>query len=111
MALLQASDSLNKAAEGTPVKLMTIHLAKGLEFEDVHIAGVNESMLPHHRSYSSSENLEEERRLMYVAMTRAKDNLGMSFYGAASRFLYEIPPELIEFKTADQMEEKEIYLD
>ncbi|MDD5710586.1 MAG: UvrD-helicase domain-containing protein [Candidatus Colwellbacteria bacterium] len=111
VSLLQASDRINKSAQNAPVKLMTIHLAKGLEFDDVYIAGANEGVLPHHRSYFSDEDLEEERRLMYVAMTRAKDNLSIFFNGPASRFLYEIPPELIQFKRADDTTEEDIYLD
>ena len=110
VSLLQASDKINKSAKDAPVKLMTIHLAKGLEFDDVYIAGANEGVLPHHRSYFSEEDLEEERRLMYVAMTRAKENLSIFFHGAASRFLYEIPPELVKFNRPDDLEE-EIYLD
>ncbi|MBU2101670.1 UvrD-helicase domain-containing protein, partial [Patescibacteria group bacterium] len=90
VSLLQASDKINKSAKDAPVKLMTIHLAKGLEFKDVYIAGVNEGLLPHQRSYFSAEDIEEERRLMYVAMTRAKEGLFILFYGIASRFLYEI---------------------
>ncbi|MDP3953311.1 MAG: 3'-5' exonuclease, partial [bacterium] len=114
VALLGANDSINRVGEkDAPVKLMTIHLAKGLEFDDVYIAGVNEGTLPHHRSFFSENDLEEERRLMYVAMTRAKENLTLSFYSLASRFLYEIPPELVSFSKTGQFEEKEdeIYLD
>lgn len=113
VSLLQSNDKINiLGEENAPVKLMTIHLAKGLEFDNVYIAGANEGVLPHHRSYFSEEELEEERRLMYVAMTRAKKNLSISFYTLSSRFLYEIPPELVKFKTADSLEEEaEIYLD
>ncbi|PIR97955.1 MAG: hypothetical protein COT89_01735 [Candidatus Colwellbacteria bacterium CG10_big_fil_rev_8_21_14_0_10_42_22] len=111
VSLLQANDKLDKTSRDAPIKMMTIHLAKGLEFDDIYIAGANEGFLPHHRSYFSEEELEEERRLMYVAMTRAKKVLYIFFYGLASRFLYEIPPELVKFKTADSLEEEEIYLD
>ncbi|MEX2054098.1 MAG: UvrD-helicase domain-containing protein [Candidatus Colwellbacteria bacterium] len=113
VALLGANDSINRVGEkDAPIKLMTIHLAKGLEFEDVYIAGANEGMLPHHRSFFSDEDLEEERRLMYVAMTRAKEGLNISFYSLASRFLYEIPPELVKFnKTGSFEEEDAISLD
>lgn len=112
VTLLQANDRINKRGQGdAPVKLMTIHLAKGLEFDDVYIAGANEGMLPHHRSFFSEEELEEERRLMYVAMTRARKSLILSFYSLASRFLYEIPPQLVEFKTIDQLEDDEVYID
>jgi DNA helicase-2/ATP-dependent DNA helicase PcrA len=120
IALLQDADSparrtrgnsihhpKNRRAEGAAatnfvhasnkVKLMTIHLAKGLEFDRVFLVGATEGVLPHQRSFKTPEELEEERRLMYVAMTRAKKELTISFYGLASRFLYEMPPELIEF--------------
>ena len=79
---------------------MTIHLAKGLEFNHVFLIGTSDGLLPHEKSLSKSDDLEEERRLMYVAMTRAKQNLNLSFYGLPSRFLGELPPELIEFKQA-----------
>lgn len=84
---------------GIGVNLMTIHLAKGLEFDAVFLAGCAEGLLPHHRSFSSFHELEEERRLMYVAMTRARTHLEISFSDIPSRFLYEIPPELTEFES------------
>lgn len=116
ISLLQPTDSINPLQTNRrSVKLMTIHLAKGLEFDSVYVAGVNEGLLPHERSLYSEAELEEERRLMYVAMTRARKNLTLGFYGLASRFLYEIPPELIEFSSArgfsGEFMEKEIYLD
>lgn len=77
------------------INLMTIHLAKGLEFENVFIAGAAEGLLPHIRSIDNDASLEEERRLMYVAMTRAKKKLHISFYGMPSRFISEIPEECI----------------
>ncbi len=83
---------------GTPVALMTVHASKGLEFNQVFVAGCNEGLLPHERSISSDFELEEERRLMYVAMTRAKRELHLSFFGTPSRFLYEIPIELTFYK-------------
>lgn len=114
VTLLQSSDNENAkkhAASGNveifkylniePVRLMTIHIAKGLEFDKVFVAGVNEGLLPHHMSYGTPEELEEERRLMYVAITRAKHELALSFYDIGSRFLYEIPPELIKFSAED----------
>ena len=96
-ALMQAHDKLADIAS-PPVKLMTIHLAKGLEFDAVFIAGCDEGTLPHHRSYANQEDLEEERRLFYVAMTRARKNLCLSFSKNPSRFLSEIPPELVKFE-------------
>ncbi|MDP3956482.1 MAG: 3'-5' exonuclease, partial [bacterium] len=80
--------------------LMTIHSAKGLEFNTVIVAGCVEGLLPHGKAYKNNgkvDGIEEERRLMYVAMTRAQQQLFLSFYGLGSRFLYEIPPELIQF--------------
>ncbi|MEK7146945.1 MAG: UvrD-helicase domain-containing protein [Patescibacteria group bacterium] len=96
-ALTQAGDKPKDIASPS-VKLMTVHLAKGLEFDTVFIAGCNEGILPHHRSYGSQEDLEEERRLFYVAMTRARKNLFLSFSKNPSRFLSEIPPELVKFE-------------
>ncbi len=81
------------------VNLMTIHLAKGLEFDTVFVAGCNEGVLPHGRSLNSQAEIEEERRLMYVAMTRAKKKLFLSFYDWPSRFLGELPQETIEFES------------
>jgi len=72
-------------------------LAKGLEFDAVFIIGCNEGLLPHQMSYHNDEEIEEERRLMYVAMTRAKKELFLNFYNLPSRFLYEIAPETVEF--------------
>lgn len=98
---------LDQAAEGGVLSLMTLHLAKGLEFRTVAIVGMEEGLLPHSRSQDEIEELEEERRLFYVGMTRAKERLfltqawrrylnGQEQYGLPSRFLEEIPEELIE---------------
>ncbi len=100
----------------TTVTLMTIHMAKGLEFDHVFVAGVSEGILPHQMSYDTQEKLEEERRLMYVAMTRARNFLTLSFSKIPSRFLYEIPAELTEFinlsgRSHALPEEDIIYLD
>ncbi|MDD2487663.1 MAG: 3'-5' exonuclease [Candidatus Gracilibacteria bacterium] len=89
------------------VSLMTVHLSKGLEFDNVFIVGSEEGIFPHSRSLLEAKELEEERRLMYVAMTRAKKNLYISRaferytfgnYSAnpPSRFLKEIPEEYME---------------
>lgn len=111
VSLLEATDNIKSEAARPTVRLMTIHLSKGLEFNNVYMAGVNEGILPHQRSLITHADLEEERRLMYVAMTRAREKLMLSFYGLASRFLYEIPPELIDFSgPRNWKDEDEIYL-
>ncbi|HVN26557.1 MAG TPA: UvrD-helicase domain-containing protein [Candidatus Paceibacterota bacterium] len=98
LSLLQATDDVNEQKNrGEEVSLMTIHLAKGLEFDTVFIAGAAEGLLPHGRSLDDDASLEEERRLMYVAMTRARKNLAISFYGIPSRFISEIPEDCVTF--------------
>ena len=102
LSLLQAADEIgNKPVDGREVNLMTIHLAKGLEFDSVFIAGVAEGLLPHGRSLDDENSVEEERRLMYVAMTRARKNLYLSFYGIPSRFINEIPEDCITLMASD----------
>jgi len=97
------------------VTLMTIHCAKGLEFSSVFLAGLEESLFPHQRSLGSTEDMEEERRLCYVALTRAKERLFLSHAGIRrvrglpvecppSRFLNEIPRELVEEEIPDPTE-------
>jgi len=99
VTLLQSTDDpTHENEESHKVNLMTIHMAKGLEFDHVILSGTSEGLLPHQMSYGTKEGLEEERRLMYVAMTRAKKTLAITFTKLPSRFLYEIPPELTEFK-------------
>lgn len=113
VSLLQATDTTaNSKAQSAnkPVSLMTIHLAKGLEFDNVFIAGVNEGLLPHHRSMGSQTELEEERRLIYVAMTRARKRLFLSFYDLPSRFLSEIPEEFLEFSGERGLNDEERYI-
>ncbi len=90
------------------VNLMTIHLAKGLEFKNVFIAGAAEGLLPHIRSIDDEASLEEERRLMYVAMTRAKEKLSVSFYGMPSRFIAEVPEECLEAAPATDAAERSV---
>jgi len=102
-SLVQAQDN-EKGATSSHVNLMTIHMAKGLEFNTVFVAGCTETILPHQRSLSTKEELEEERRLMYVAMTRARQRLFLTFHNLPSRFLYELPPELIENELPDEDE-------
>jgi len=89
------------------VSLMTLHAAKGLEFKHVFIAGLEEGILPHSRSLGDAQQLEEERRLLYVGITRAKEKVFMLYSrtrslgeyiqsNAPSRFLREIPEDLME---------------
>lgn len=110
VTLLQAADDLGKdrgrAArnENVKVNLLTIHLAKGLEFDRVFVAGCAEGLIPHARSIDSKDQIQEERRLMYVAMTRARKELFLSFYGIPSRFLGEIPQDAARFESADSVD-------
>jgi DNA helicase-2/ATP-dependent DNA helicase PcrA len=105
-ALVSDSDNFD---EDALITLMTLHSAKGLEFDHVFLTGMEEGIFPHSRSQNDNEELEEERRLCYVGMTRAKDTLTLTravyrrIYGSErlsgslpSRFLTEIPAELID---------------
>jgi DNA helicase-2/ATP-dependent DNA helicase PcrA len=98
----------NQAAEGADaLQLMTVHSAKGLEFHAVFITGLEEGLFPHEQSVMEEDGLEEERRLMYVAITRARTRLYLSFaqtrmlhgqtrYNVASRFLDELPESVLK---------------
>jgi DNA helicase-2/ATP-dependent DNA helicase PcrA len=101
------ADIDNMSEQDNAVTFMTIHSAKGLEFPVVFLAGLEEGIFPHSRSLLERDELEEERRLMYVAITRAKDKLYMThaknrmLYGevqssAPSQFLIDIPEELMD---------------
>ncbi len=105
-ALVSDADSVDERA---PVSLLTMHNAKGLEFPVVFIAGMEEGLFPHSRSFDSEAAMEEERRLCYVGMTRAEKRLYLSWarmrrrFGAGqlepsipSRFLKEVPKDLVE---------------
>ncbi len=105
VSLIADIDTVNN--EENAVTLMTVHSAKGLEFSSVFIAGLEEGIFPHNRSLMDPSELEEERRLMYVAMTRAMDRLyllharnrmlyGESRANAPSQFLDDIDENLIE---------------
>lgn len=93
--------------QANAVTLMTVHSAKGLEFKNVFIAGLEEGVLPHQNSIDSAIAVEEERRLMYVAVTRAEEKLVLSYCkrnrykdflpAQESRFISEIPPECVEW--------------
>lgn len=93
------------------VVLMTLHAAKGLEFAHVFIPGMEEGLFPSSRSFNDPSQLEEERRLAYVGVTRAKESLtlltaarrtlfGQTLYGRESRFIEEIPETLLECRKA-----------
>jgi DNA helicase-2/ATP-dependent DNA helicase PcrA len=109
-AALEAGET--QAAEGRPaLQLMTIHAAKGLEFHTVFVTGLEEGLFPHENSLNEMSGIEEERRLMYVALTRARRRLYLSLaqsrmlhgqvrYGIASRFVDEIPRELVQWLSA-----------
>ena len=105
-ALVSDADNFD---ENSLITLMTLHSAKGLEFDHVFLSGMEEGIFPHSQSQDDHEELEEERRLCYVGMTRAKQTLTLTravyrrMYGSErlsgslpSRFLQEIPADLIE---------------
>jgi len=106
-AALEAGET--QAAEGRPaLQLMTVHSAKGLEFHTVFVTGLEEGLFPHENSLSEYDGVEEERRLAYVAITRARRRLylthaqsrmlhGQLRYNIASRFLDEFPAGLVQW--------------
>src|SRR6185312_1190782 len=96
------------AAGQDALQLMTVHSAKGLEFSAVFISGLEEGLFPHENSMLEDGGIEEERRLMYVAITRARKRLYLSYagsrmlhgqprYGIVSRFVEEIPAALCKW--------------
>lgn len=112
VALVSDVDSLEEGAD-VPV-LMTLHMAKGLEFPIVFIVGMEEGVFPHSRSFDEPMQMEEERRLAYVGITRAKQKLymvyafrraqyGESEPGEPSRFLADIPRELVQAKGGERL--------
>ena len=111
VSLLADTDQIRDDA---PVTLMTLHSAKGLEFESVFLVGLEEGLSPHTRSLSRPESLEEERRLLYVGMTRAMERLHLSWASSRqvfgqrrvsepSRFLTEIPRDRLEVTGESRM--------
>ncbi len=107
IALYTDVDSLNPNDDA--VTLMTVHAAKGLEFNNVFVVGLEENIFPSSRSVDLQEDLEEERRLAYVAITRAKKNLylscasqrmlfGSTSFNRPSRFVDELPKDYVELK-------------
>jgi len=115
-ASLEAGDHQADAGEDA-VQLMTVHAAKGLEFDVVFLTGLEEGLFPHDNSVRELDGLEEERRLMYVAVTRARQRLyvslaqsrmlhGQTRYCMRSRFLDEIPVGLTKWLTPQQSASK-----
>ena len=105
----QESAAMTENGDKEGVTLMTLHAAKGLEFDVVFMVGMEEGLFPHSRSFTSPAELEEERRLCYVGITRARKKLYLTFaenrktYGGISdripsRFIAEVPSELTEFR-------------
>lgn len=120
------SDFAQHREDGDEVTLMTIHSAKGLEFTNVFLVGMEEGIFPHTNSMLEEDGLEEERRLCYVGITRAKERLYLTnakrrmLYGKdasnpPSRFIKEIDENLIEgndnFKNEEKIESKSMYIE
>lgn len=108
VALIEQEQDKNNDGSGMNINLMTLHSSKGLEFKYVFMIGMEEGILPHSRSFTSEEDLEEERRLCYVGITRAEEKLFMIFAERRqkregytdqipSRFLGEIPQDICEY--------------
>ena len=85
ISLLEQQAKESEQSSQPKVTLMTIHSAKGLEFEHIFVAGLEENLFPHSRSYLDPEEMEEERRLAYVGFTRAKTRLFLSFARTSRR--------------------------
>jgi DNA helicase-2/ATP-dependent DNA helicase PcrA len=98
-SLAQALDPDPSNKQPPALSLMSIHSSKGLEFDVVFLIGAQEGFLPHMWSLSTPAQLEEERRLLYVAMTRAKQKLWISYHNRPSRFLFDIPHHLTDFSS------------
>ena len=101
--------SQNASARQDKITLMTVHASKGLEFPVIFIVGMEEGLFPHSRTIINPSELEEERRLCYVATTRAKEHLILTYtkfrniFGShsmnlPSRFIGEIPPNLVDYQ-------------
>ncbi len=108
-AALEAGDNMAEAGQDA-IQLMTVHSSKGLEFDAVFITGMEEGLFPHENSLNDREGLEEERRLMYVAITRARKRLylshsqsrmlhGQTRFNMKSRFFEELPEAALKWLT------------
>lgn len=113
-SLSLVSDQDNLTDVNDTVKLLTVHTAKGLEFPVVFLVGLEEGLFPHKRGLDDPEQLEEERRLFYVAVTRAKDELFLSFakeryiygnpnFSTPSRFLLEVAHDEMAFDNSPEL--------
>lgn len=107
ISLISDVDNIDISEEGNVVNLMTLHCSKGLEFPVVFLTGLEEGIFPHNRSLSNQNELEEERRLCYVGMTRAMERLYLTYswrrnfngktkFNQVSRFFNEIPKKYLE---------------
>ena len=114
VSLVADADQIPEGEDhGGVVTMMTLHTAKGLEFPTVFLTGMEEGIFPHSRTLGDPDELQEERRLAYVGLTRARENLfitraeyrsswGSPNYNPASRFLSEIPDSVIEWNQAQE---------
>ena len=118
-----SSDQDTLMHKGKGVRLMTVHASKGLEFKYVFVTGLEQNLFPHKRNDGrAKEDNEEERRLFYVAITRAREKLflsyaslrtifGMKQVNSPSEFIYDIPAHLTNFEQAYSSNgEKVVYL-
>jgi DNA helicase-2/ATP-dependent DNA helicase PcrA len=120
IALFSDADAYNAAAER--VAMMTLHSAKGLEFDTVFIVGVEEGLLPHERSADDGDETEEERRLFFVGITRAKTNLNIAFAKyrqirgqtlrtIPSQFLFELGLSFSESSSQSEIDNRQSAID
>lgn len=104
--------SADGVTDSSQVSLMTLHAAKGLEFDVVFVTGLDDGVFPHHRTFADPSEMEEERRLAYVGITRARKQLylthswsrmlhGQTSYNPPSRFIDEISPDLMDDRSPD----------
>ena len=116
VALVSDVDEITE--DTNAVTLMTLHSAKGLEYPIVFISGLEEGIFPHQRVQNSNSELEEERRLMYVGITRAQEHLHITYakrrqmwgeyrYSEPSRFIFEIPKNLMDTNFTDKSAREE----
>ncbi len=106
VALMTSSDTSSGTESSEYISLMTLHISKGLEFKKVFFTGVEEGLCPHSLSFEEDGGIEEERRLFYVGITRAKEELSLSCvesragrFREMSRFIHEIPEDCFEVES------------